>query len=563
MRNHGIYRNEGMALLLATFLVFIAVMTLGALSVRVVNQSRHTDQYVSYEQSMCGIETGLAQCQASLEQGSGGMIGVSPSLGTGDGPRRYDFGDEGVSPLTLADMPSVQYFAYAENWGNDGVDNNGDGTIDGPEEQWYFSMFSNARDVSITRRAEVVVKAVDVNVWRNAIFAGGGQAGGLINGNVSIHGSVHLLGDNIIPGGEAITAIDLSGTSLIHNNYNGMPADLLGRVPPLVQRLYGGEQVSTLDAKLRVRSGLVGLSGNSEIGEPNIVGNGSKETMDGTYVSQGWTGTAVVDDGGRGDPKSVYSDNGWDTGYDLGTKVPLPMLDDDWRDPITGARVWDSARGDWYTHRNYFTEVLVGSPTNPTDGIYQGNLTISANSNFYYNASRPSDANPANRQATDDYILFNAATNKLEMNGQIAINGSLTFTRGGGNDKTINYTGRAAILASGDITVDTDMLTVNANGTTTGSFPQNNILGLMASGNLMVGSLSQLSLMGAFYAQNTVKSTKQTNTAGTFVGNYFDMGTNVPSIFQVPTLADNLPYGMIGYYPILAFLQVSWRELGA
>jgi hypothetical protein len=46
------------------------------------------------------------------------------------------------------------------------------------------------------------------------------------------------------------------------------------------------------------------------------------------------------------------------------------------------------------------------------------------------------------------------------------------------------------------------------------------------------------------------------------VSNYFDMGTNVPAIFQVPSLADNLPQGMVGAYPILAFQHVSWRELG-
>ena len=48
---------------------------------------------------------------------------------------------------------------------------------------------------------------------------------------------------------------------------------------------------------------------------------------------------------------------------------------------------------------------------------------------------------------------------------------------------------------------------------------------------------------------------------GTFVSNYFDMGTNVPRIYQVPTLAANLPYGMIGAYPIFIYKKVSWREV--
>lgn len=84
----------------------------------------------------------------------------------------------------------------------------------------------------------------------------------------------------------------------------------------------------------------------------------------------------------------------------------------------------------------------------------------------------------------------------------------------------------------------------------------------MATGNLTVGSLSQLQLMGAFYAQQKIVSSKQTITMGTFVSNYFDMGTNVPDIYQVPSLPDHLPEGMIGAYPILVFEQVSWRELG-
>ena len=78
----------------------------------------------------------------------------------------------------------------------------------------------------------------------------------------------------------------------------------------------------------------------------------------------------------------------------------------------------------------------------------------------------------------------------------------------------------------------------------------------------MVGSTAQLSIMGAFYSEQTIKTEKQTNVAGTFVASYFDMGKNVPSIFQVPALAQNLPYGMIGNYPIVVLSRESWRELG-
>ena len=567
IQNHSTLRfasshEEGMALVVAMTFISLALIVLGVVALRVVNQSRQVDHYADYENCMFGVESAFSDSLASLERGEDGMIGVNPDV-VGKGAAEIpSFDSDGVAPVQLDTMPNVDYMTYVRNWGTDGLDNNGDGNIDETQEQWHFSFYASARDNGTVRRAERVMRATDVNVWRNAIFAGAGQAGGLVNGNTSIHGSVHLLGENLVTGTEAITALDLSGTSLIHNNYNGMPADLLSRVPPLPTRTFNGETISSLNAVLRVRHGLVGTSGNSEIGEPDLAGNAVKETMDATYVSDGWTGTSTIDDGGRGDPTHVFSDNGWDARYDLGDRVSMPMLSDDWRSPTTGAKVWDSARGANYTYEHYFDEVLVGDPVNKTDGIYSGDITIRANQNFYYNASRPSDTNPAHRLATDDYILFDAASNVMEINGQLSVNGSLTISRGSGSDKTIYYKGRAAILVHGNATLDTDLLSINADGSAANSFPVNSCFAIMASGDMTVGAISQLSLAGAFYAQGRMICSKQTNVLGTFVSNYFDMGTNVPAIFQVPSLGDNLPQGMIGAYPILAFQHVSWRELG-
>lgn len=557
MEKTTIHRNDGMALVAATIFILVIAMTMGALSMRVISQNHQVQNYATFQKCFTGLEAAQDRCVVELEQANSGLVGVEdwtpPNNGTDLVLPAFD--EDGVEPLSMVTMPSVEYFAYPVNWMTDGRDNNGDGTIDGIDENYYYTVYSFARNQSITRRSEAVMAGADVNVWRNAIFAGAGQAGGLINGNVSIHGSVHLLGENLVTGTEAITAVDLSGTSLIHNNYEGCPADLLARVPALPQRTFDGELVGTLGAKLRVKNGLVSLSGNSEVGQPHQTGNSFKETMDGTYVTDGWTGNAVIDDGDRGDPTSVFSDNGWDDVYDLGSRVQLPLLSHDYREIYTGTRYMNPNTGTYYTHIEYFNEQMGGTP-------YNGDLTIKANQDFYYNATRPNDPNPANRQPGDHYLLFNAATNVLEMNGQIEVNGNLTITRGSGNDKTVHYTGRAALLVHGNVNLETDLLSRNADGSTANSFPQNNILGIMATNDMYVGTLAQLKLMGAFYAQGTVKSTKQTITMGTFVGNYFDMGTNVPEIYQVPALADFLPNGMIGAYPILTLEQISWRELG-
>lgn len=550
-------REEGMALLIATIFVAIAILMLSALSVRVIQQNNQSLQYKLYNDAFTGLESALAESWVELETGQDGMVGLgvwSPPVGS-TGRVLPTFDDSGVLPEMSSTQPTVQYMAYADDWSSNGEDDDGDGTIDDTGENFTYTVYAFSQNRGIQRNVEVVLKGFDVNVWRNAIFAGNGQAGGLINGNVSIHGSVHLLGSNVVNGNTVLSAIDLSGTSLIHNNYVGIPADLAARIPALDTVLFDGEMVQTLEAKLRVKNGLVGMSGNSEIGEPNISGNTIKETMDGTYVSDGWTGTSVNDDGGRGDPTNVWSDNGWDDSYDLGDKVPMPFLADDYRELGTGNTYINPSTLTNYTHGEYFEQVLAGTP-------YTGNMTIQANQNFYYNATRPSEVNPAGRLGTDDYIYFDAATNRMEINGQIQVNGDLVITRGGGNDKSIDYTGRAALLVKGNVTLDTDLRSMNANGTTANSFPAANILGIMAEGNMTVGSLSQLTLMGAFYAQGTVQSSKQTTTIGTFVGSYFDMGTNVPEIYQVPSLADNLPLGMIGAYPILVFDQVAWREIG-
>jgi hypothetical protein len=546
--------QDGVALVTAVIFVSVALIVLSALSMRAVNQNHQVDQYNRFKQVFLGVEAALAESIAEIDLNTGdGMIGLGAWTPTVAEPVPT-MDSMSIAPVPMAGAPNVTYIAHALDWSSDGVDNNLDGTIDGPDEDWMYTITAMARYGNIDRAVEVVIEGIDVNVWRNAIFGGTGQAGGLINGNVSIHGSVHLLGTDIAPGNQAVAAIDLSGTSLIHNNYDSLQAHLEARVPALEQINWNGEMVETLNAKVRVKNGLVGMDGNSEIGSPDTTGNATKETMDGTYVNDGWTGNSVTDDGDRGDPQHVYSDNGWDELYDLGDRVPLPVLSDEWLDPSTGSTSFNPLTLSNYTHQEYFSQQLTGAPI-------IGDVTIAANSDFYYNATRPLDLDPANRQPGDDFIYFDAATNVMEINGQIEITGNLEITRGGGNDKTIHYTGRAALLVHGDVTLDTNLLARNSDGTTANSFPAANILGIMAGNNMNVGTLSQLELMGAFYAQNEINTEKQSTIIGTFVSNYFNMGTNVPSIYQVPELADNLPLGMIGAWPILIYDVVSWREI--
>ncbi|MCX5758494.1 MAG: hypothetical protein NTU83_08320, partial [Candidatus Hydrogenedentes bacterium] len=221
-----------MALLVATIFIAVAVVILGALTVRVVNQGRQVDQFVDNENVMFGIETALAQSKAALETTGSGMVGAAEVRQNG---RMVlpTWDSTGVVPQTIATMPGVQFFAYHVNWLTDGIDNNNDGVTDNVAEKGFHTLYAYARDGLTTRRVETVFASSNINVWNNAIFAGNGQSGGLINGNVSIFGSVHLLGNNLLETTLAIDALDLSGTSLIHNNYTGCPSGLAARVPAL------------------------------------------------------------------------------------------------------------------------------------------------------------------------------------------------------------------------------------------------------------------------------------------------------------------------------------------
>ncbi len=559
--------EEGMALVLALIVLVSMALTLGFLADRTRTQMAQTESYIEFQDALLGAEAGYATALAELNGASGdedldkdGLVGLDPDYDlSGDKPT---FETDGVKPWTMASMPGIDYFAFSYDWSVDGLDNNGDGTKDEVAEEDYYTIYAYARGGNSIRRIEAIVEGGNVNVWNNAVFAGSGQAGALINGNVSIHGSVHLLGDNLGNGDLAVAAIDLTGTSMIHNNYVGLAAGLAGMVPALKTVTHAGESVQSLDAKLRVKNGLVGLSGNSEVGEANVTGNAVKETMDGVYVSDGYTGNALNADG---TPKQMYSDNGVLNGYDLGDAVPFPTFAND----VGGDHLGNYLTNDAANVGLHFVKT--------------GNVAITLNQNYYWNATTGTESvnqslgagtmpTSASLNANHYYIWFDAATNRLRVNGRVPIDGNLTINPGTGADKTLNYTGKATILAydadssgnGGDVTVEASMLTMNANGTTTNSFPQNNLLGLMAQDDMMLGISSQLNIMGGFYSQDQISLNKQSTIMGTIVGNIFNMGGQVPDIYQVPALQDawTTNMKMIGATPVEFLSPLSWRELG-
>lgn len=444
---------------------------------------------------------------------------------------------------------------------------------------------STGQSTDGTLRAQRSVRVVmfsrieDVSVWNNAIFGGVGQSGRSINGNVVIRGSVHLLGDGepytdldgdghwdagegftdangngVYDPGEAFTdsdgdghrdpretfqdtngngvcdppltvtdlASDLGGTSNIGNSYDGMSNGLRSLIPALDPVDYRTESLESLNARLRVKHGRVDINGNATVGFPQQTGGSPavKETMDDCFVSDGY--------GGNDGASHVYSDNGTRMGYDLGEYVHFPSL----VEPVVRNGVH------YDTFMDYQRSIGM---------VIDGDLNL-----------RPGTAYPRVSDGRGNSFSVDASGN-ISITGLVYVRGNVRLDRDGGN-RVMRYNGRGTLVSEGSVYVNTDLLPTSA------MFPINHVMGICARRRLELatqGGDSQLTLAGAFYAQEQIVSAKQNEIAGSFVSSYYSM-TNVPHMYQVPSLVRNLPPGMPGDQHILIHtVRIdSWKDVG-
>jgi len=314
-----------------------------------------------------------------------------------------------------------------------------------------------------------------------------------------------------------------SGTAYIGNNYDGMPALIQSKIPPLAppdnQKSWNGEVVYTLNTEVRVKHGKVNISGTATIGQADLSGNILKETIDGIYVNDGY--------GGNKGAANVYSDNGTSEKYDLGDMVKFPSLQDRYKDPVSGIT--------YSTYEDYLEAISYEVPVSKIDA------TVAS---FNY-------VDPGGKGS----ISWNQALRTLTISGIVRIGGSLDIAS---KNAGVTYVGCGTLFAEGDIKIHGNFLPAT-------TFPMGDVAGLIAKGRMELATgagESQLYMAGAFYAEQKIVSAKQNQIAGTFVSSYFDMGTNVPNIYQVPSLVDHLPPGMPGREKIwvVRIYVDSWRE---
>jgi hypothetical protein len=387
------------------------------------------------------------------------------------------------------------------------------------------------------------------------IACSGSQGAGKINGNVRIMGSVYISGEepfvdanenNLYDSGESFNDIngngewgpyiasdgkafgsDITGNSEIGNNYGYMPADLKSRVPSIYDTDIAAD---TLDARLLVKYGKVPTGGSAAIGQVENLSDNMKNTMD----------SVIIPDGDETPSSDIHTDE-----Y-LSGEANRSMFDDEIRIPSVKDAYTDHATGAFYASpaNPYNSDTLGGyeqylyTVATGTNGVFiNGDLTITPKSNFTIGNVT---------QAGKNGISVDG-NGWMKINGLVYVNGKLTFNTQQGKG-TINYSGRGSIYARGyrnadktdDIVINTHLLTKDSYK---GAFPTN-ALGLMTRENILFAG-SQNHVMGAFYAGNTISMTKQYEIAGTVMSTYFDMTDQVPSIYQIPILADNPPTYML------------------
>jgi len=423
-----------------------------------------------------------------------------------------------------------------------------------------------------------------LNIWNNVMFAGSGQRGKAISGNVAYHGPIHILGegenftdqngngvwDNADqfsdgngngswdPGEPLVTdanangiwdaaepyqddngnnlydgtltatdlAADLGGTAGMYNNYSGLPASIQNRIPQLDQDYFGGEWIYSLEADLRVKHGTVNLSGDAAIGQADQAGGSPpiKETVDGAYVNDGWGGTQGT--------SNVFSDNGTGFKYDLEDYLAFPSLKGNYTDPLSGQ-----------TYADYTGWLAANALIINGDVILETGIANTGGSNGNGSIFMDQDGN-------------------LYIRGIVFVTGNVYFNAGDGGERhtPIIYDGRGTIVSGGDMHINTHLLSRD-------QFPTNDVMGFLSTQSMYLGTgpgASQLELMGAFFAQNQIVNAKQNSLAGAMVSNYFDVQNN-PHLYFVPSIVDNLPPGMpgSGTMNLYTYKKVpgTWKEL--
>jgi len=566
--------NKGAALIISLLILVVLTavatitITMNVLEVKISDNNKESNK------AFYGAESGIQHALAQLKTITASWTGSSTSF---------------TSQLTGAtasnpwvNLLSSGTFSPAGNYVVTIKDDNDEGGSIDPAADANRRVYVRSESTSLfgaKRVIEVLVEGYlpdDVSVWNNAIFSGSGQAGKMIKGKVIISGSVHLLGENasgVQTVGYADTAVDLEilelgGKARISNNYDGLVAGLIDKIPDLTN------SAQSLNGVLRVKHGKVSLEGDSQIGSPEAT-TAYKDTMDGVYITDGYANASDASQVFT-DKTGVYNDT---IPPSLQSQIKMPSLSNEISPGVT--------YGNWLSTNSLHIPTLdidftTGTATTlaakkaDIESTYSG-TTVSANTSTGDFTITRTDSN-GNQHSLD----WANATKTLRVKGIVTVDGNLDIGDGrkAGGDITyitdptsINGTTTlgSTIFANSDMTGGSGKILVHNSVMPSGSksfaTSGGETLGFVAKDKIEIAlkdSDNDLTAAAAFFAENEITAGKKCDVAGTFVSNYINMGQNSPTIFQVPSLANNLPPGLPGFAKVLIEKTpkiISWKEI--
>ena len=201
-------KNNKGSTILAAYVLIVLLLGLGASFVVIsVNESLAAERQRRTVVALGIAEAGIERAVYDLRQDFVADL-TSPSWSDGV-INSYVIGPD------TGNFYSIPYSSTTLNGGSYAVQvKNIAGETD---EIWIKSVGTFGDEI---QTLQVYAKMNNSSIWNNAIFAGAGAAGAMVNGNVNIRGSVHILSSGL---SSTDTVISMGGTAeLVGNNYNGL-----------------------------------------------------------------------------------------------------------------------------------------------------------------------------------------------------------------------------------------------------------------------------------------------------------------------------------------------------
>jgi hypothetical protein len=155
--------NSGIALL--TVILFIAMvgMFIAGLSTRLMIDKRQVDAFkdrvVALHAAEYAAQTAIDKFARDGVAGIGlDLAQIKVSSASQIATSLPDFDASGVSPIESPDTKGTKYYALVVSWGNDGRDNDGNGSVDGPEEQGIACVYGVAKAGKSVRAVEIAYR---------------------------------------------------------------------------------------------------------------------------------------------------------------------------------------------------------------------------------------------------------------------------------------------------------------------------------------------------------------------------------------------------------------------